>query len=142
MSTYPTAQVKTDFILPVHPQIPHALHFPGRLEQCYDVAVPKTDKYGTTLFFSGSVGGVSVNDSTRISLRRHTEETFIQTDKYLYRPGEKVQFRVLTITGNLLEVFREKVRYPNREKVRYPNANIVLWPCLSMKSRLPFLPFV
>lgn len=83
----------------------------GKYEQCHDIAISKSDEYSARLLLSGSVGGGKVNDTHGVSLRRFNEKTFIQTDRFLYRPGEKVQFRLLTIIGNKLEVFKEEVRW-------------------------------
>lgn len=82
----------------------------GKYEQCHDVIVPESQSYQAYLVTTGSVGGVSLNDSKRLNLQRDNEKTFIQTDRYLYRPGEKVQFRVLTIHGSKMEVSKDQVR--------------------------------
>ncbi|XP_050717837.1 pregnancy zone protein-like isoform X3 [Eriocheir sinensis] len=94
----------------------------GKYEQCHDITVNKSESYSVTLLIEGKVGGVTVKDKKDIILQRNNDETFIQTDRYLYRPGEKVQFRVLTITGNKLEVSKEEyseiyVTTPSRNRI-------------------------
>ncbi|XP_050717838.1 alpha-2-macroglobulin-like isoform X1 [Eriocheir sinensis] len=94
----------------------------GKYEQCHDITVNKSEYYYAKLLIEGKVGGVEVKDKKDIILQRINDQTIIQTDRYLYRPGEKVQFRVLTITGNKLEVSKEEyseiyVTTPSRNRI-------------------------
>ena len=66
--------------------------------------MPDTEAYSGNLHIKGNLSGLKLNDTLNLNIRRTSEKTFIQTDRYKYRPGEKVQFRILTIIGNKMEV--------------------------------------
>lgn len=92
------------------------LEFAGKGVTCREVVTGETEAYSGHLTMTGSVEGsdVSVEDVIRF-LKRSTKKTFIQTDKYLYRPGHDVQFRILSLEGPLLRISTREVR--GREKV-------------------------
>ncbi|ROT60844.1 alpha-2-macroglobulin [Penaeus vannamei] len=77
----------------------------GKGVTCREVVTGETEAYSGHLTMTGSVEGsdVSVEDVIRF-LKRSTKKTFIQTDKYLYRPGHDVQFRILSLEGPLLRI--------------------------------------
>lgn len=81
----------------------------GKYENCHEVVVPKTESYNGNVHVKGNLSGLKLNDTVGVNLRRNNDKTFVQTDKYQYRPGEKVQLRILTITGNKMEVSTEGV---------------------------------
>lgn len=72
---------------------------------CQTVAVPQVDSSLGKLEIRGNLGGKAVRHSETILFATTASKTFVQTDKFLYLPGQKVQFRVLTVTGPYLKVF-------------------------------------
>ncbi|XP_050718244.1 alpha-1-inhibitor 3-like isoform X4 [Eriocheir sinensis] len=78
---------------------------PGKTEVCQTVAVPQVDSTRGKLEIHGNLGGKAVSHSETLLFATTASKTFVQTDKFLYMPGQKVQFRVLTITGPYLKVF-------------------------------------
>nr|AEC50080.1 alpha-2-macroglobulin [Pacifastacus leniusculus] len=79
----------------------------GKAESCYDVPVPSTSLYSGSLHVFGTVGGAKINRTVGLSLKRYSGITFIQTDKYLYEPGQNVKFRLLSLAGAYLNVSTE-----------------------------------
>lgn len=77
---------------------------PGKTEVCRSIPVPDVDQMRGKLFINGTLGGKTVAHEENINFAA-ASQTFVQTDKYLYSPGQKVQFRVLTIQGPNLRVF-------------------------------------
>nr|XP_045622212.1 murinoglobulin-1-like [Procambarus clarkii] len=76
----------------------------GTRDKCFDVEVPSTDRYSVQLQLLGTVAGAAINRTVPLSLKKTHEITFIQTDKYLYKPGQNVKFRVLTLQGPEMKV--------------------------------------
>ncbi|KAK4316138.1 hypothetical protein Pmani_012647 [Petrolisthes manimaculis] len=74
--------------------------------QCNDIQVPATTDtdYNKKLELSGSVSGVEVNHQAVIQFKRFATQTYLQTDKYLYLPGQKVQMRAITVVGPELTI--------------------------------------
>lgn len=58
---------------------------------------------------SGTLGGQKVDYQKPILFATGIRKTFIQTDKYIYKPGQTVQFRILTVTGPFLKISKESV---------------------------------
>lgn len=82
----------------------------GKTELCDKVFVPSLRHRDGKLIVTGTLGGKSVSHEKRISLADSITKTFIQTDKFLYKPGQEVQFRILTLNGPFLKISTEK--YP------------------------------
>ncbi|KAK3876687.1 hypothetical protein Pcinc_018566 [Petrolisthes cinctipes] len=82
----------------------------GTTYQCHDIPVPAItdDKMELKLF--GSVSGVGVYHEAVIQVKAITTQTFLQTDKYLYLPGQKVQMRAITVVGPELKI--STAQYP------------------------------
>ncbi|XP_063596628.1 alpha-2-macroglobulin-like [Penaeus indicus] len=77
----------------------------GKGVTCKDVITSETKAYTGHLTMIGSIEGSDVSVKQRIYFStRRIDKTFIQTDKYLYRPGHKVQFRILSVEGPLLQI--------------------------------------
>lgn len=47
------------------------------------------------------VSGVTFNNESSINLHEKTQTVLIQTDKAMYKPGDKVNFRILVLDLNL-----------------------------------------
>lgn len=77
---------------------------PGKTEVCRSIPVPDVDQMSGKLFINGTLGGKTVAHEETINFAA-ASQTFIQTDKFLYSPGQKVQFRILTIQGPYLRIF-------------------------------------
>ncbi|KAG0726447.1 Alpha-2-macroglobulin-like protein 1 [Chionoecetes opilio] len=103
------------------------------------MVMPKVTTDSTNLHLKGSVNGLKVNDTVGISLSTDIEKTFVQTDKYLYRPGEKVQFRVLTVTGNKMQV--STAEYPEVWVNTPSRTRIAQWKNVSNTEGLVHLDF-
>ncbi|XP_066969386.1 alpha-1-inhibitor 3-like [Macrobrachium rosenbergii] len=65
---------------------------------CVNVTVPSNISYTAGLEISGEINSAAISEK-RDLIPVSLMETFIQTDKYMYMPGQLVQFRILTITG-------------------------------------------
>lgn len=81
----------------------------GKKEMCDRVFVPTLHKKGQ-LMVTGTLGGQTVDYKKPILFATGIRKTFIQTDKYIYKPGQTVQFRILTVTGPFLKILKES--YP------------------------------
>ncbi|GCB81936.1 hypothetical protein scyTo_0023317, partial [Scyliorhinus torazame] len=57
----------------------------------------------------GSGGNISINETKRVVLKRYDSLTFIQTDKAVYKPGQTVKFRIVTLNEDFIPI-QEKVR--------------------------------
>ncbi|XP_045126879.1 alpha-2-macroglobulin-like protein 1 isoform X2 [Portunus trituberculatus] len=77
---------------------------PGQTEVCRSIPVPAVDHMRGKLHINGTLGGKSVTHTETIKFAA-ASQTFVQTDKFLYAPGQKVQFRILTVYGPYLRVF-------------------------------------
>ncbi|XP_071524050.1 alpha-2-macroglobulin-like [Panulirus ornatus] len=82
----------------------------GKAEVCRTLKIPFVEKNQLRLCLSGQLCGTSLFRQIELSIVNTTGQTFIQTDKFLYKPGQKVQFRVLTIEGTALKV--STLKYP------------------------------
>ncbi|XP_047484789.1 alpha-2-macroglobulin-like isoform X4 [Penaeus chinensis] len=82
----------------------------GEKEQCNRLFVPVTLHKKGLMKVSGTLSGKKVDYQKHILFATGIRKTFIQTDKYLYKPGQTVQFRILTVTGPFLKISKES--YP------------------------------
>ncbi|KAK7080211.1 alpha-2-macroglobulin-like, partial [Halocaridina rubra] len=83
---------------------------PGRTEFCDKVLVPSVTYRNAKLQIKGTLGGEKISYNKDITLATGVAKTFIQTDKFLYKPGQEVQFRMLTVNGPFLKISTEQ--YP------------------------------
>lgn len=79
------------------------------MEFCESIPVPQTEKYHGKLSVVGHVAGVRVNHTGEVQLASSVRKTIMQTDKYLYQPGQTVHFRMLTIEDSRFAVSTEQV---------------------------------
>ncbi|KAG7175154.1 Alpha-2-macroglobulin-like 6 [Homarus americanus] len=82
---------------------------PGHV--CTTLDVPNVSEYYGDLEIFGKVGAAMVSESLMVKLEE-MGKTFVQTDKFLYMPGQVVKFRILTIVGA-----ESKVSYEDLEEV-------------------------
>ena len=94
-----------------------------RIKKCYDIIAGEQDacfeflletfKKSSEAYFmlEGTLLGEKISHSKRIVINANPVEIFVQTDKYLYKPGQLVQFRILTVQGPFLGVLTNKVSY-------------------------------
>ncbi|ROT78596.1 alpha-2-macroglobulin [Penaeus vannamei] len=73
----------------------------GQIEACQQVTAPRRSDYHADLSLTGRVGGADLKETLDIDLKGTHNLTIIQTDKFLYEPGQEVKFRVLTIHGSM-----------------------------------------
>ncbi|KAK4315998.1 hypothetical protein Pmani_012827 [Petrolisthes manimaculis] len=99
----------------------------GTTNQCNDIQVPATTDtdYNKKLELSGSVSGVEVNHQAVIQFKRFATQTYLQTDKYLYLPGQKVQMRAITVVGPELTI--STAQYPEVWVTTPSRTRIVQW---------------
>ncbi|XP_072334707.1 pregnancy zone protein-like isoform X1 [Scyliorhinus torazame] len=67
--------------------------------------------YGTLIAVTvrGSGGNISINETKRVVLKRYDSLTFVQTDKAVYKPGQTVKFRIVTLNENFVPI---QEKYP------------------------------
>ncbi|XP_066958816.1 alpha-2-macroglobulin-like protein 1 [Macrobrachium rosenbergii] len=75
---------------------------------CVNVTVLSNISYISALEISGEINNASIFEKRNLILVS-IMKTFIQTDKYLYMPGQLVLFRILTITGTKALVSYEDI---------------------------------
>ncbi|RXG67667.1 Pregnancy zone protein [Armadillidium vulgare] len=76
----------------------------GTINFCHDIYLPPTEEWEAEFTIVGSLEGEVVNYTKPVAITTEIFQTFIQTDKYLYKPSQLVQFRILTVFGPLLQV--------------------------------------
>ncbi|XP_063614627.1 murinoglobulin-2-like [Penaeus indicus] len=76
-------------------------------ELCNRLFVPVTLHKQGLIKVNGTLGGQKVHYLKPILFATGTRKTFIQTDKYIYKPGQNVQFRILTVAGPFLKISTE-----------------------------------
>lgn len=74
----------------------------GKAQFCEDIQVPRLPhehRFHTymTLWLRGHVAGEFLNQTQQVIMMGQTQKLFIQTDKFLYQPGQTVRFRLLTM---------------------------------------------
>ncbi|XP_038629995.1 alpha-2-macroglobulin-like [Scyliorhinus canicula] len=57
----------------------------------------------------GSGGNISINETKKVVLKRYDSLTFIQTDKAVYKPGQTVKFRIVTLNEDFIPI---QEKYP------------------------------
>ncbi|XP_071524048.1 murinoglobulin-2-like isoform X2 [Panulirus ornatus] len=72
---------------------------PGKFQFCFQVSVPNTTYRFCRLHVFGTVDRTRIDRIESLSMKVYTKTTFLQTDKYLYQPGQNVKFRILTLAG-------------------------------------------
>ncbi|KAK3869384.1 hypothetical protein Pcinc_025300 [Petrolisthes cinctipes] len=77
---------------------------PDKSEHCDKLTLPTLRVTKARLKVTGHVGGQRVKHRKKVKLAGRVTKTFVQTDKYLYKPGQDVQFRILTLTGPYLKL--------------------------------------
>nr|XP_053637252.1 LOW QUALITY PROTEIN: alpha-2-macroglobulin-like [Cherax quadricarinatus] len=82
----------------------------GKTELCEKVFVPPLRRDKGLLEITGSLGGKQVQYKKDILLVYKVAKTFVQTDKFLYKPNQDVRFRILTVVGPFLKISTDK--YP------------------------------
>ncbi|XP_042877999.1 alpha-2-macroglobulin-like isoform X10 [Penaeus japonicus] len=82
----------------------------GEKELCDRIFMPLTLDRKGQIKVTGTLGGQTVDYQKPILFATGVTKTFIQTDKYIYKPGQTVQFRILTVTGPFLKISKES--YP------------------------------
>ncbi|XP_071524396.1 alpha-1-inhibitor 3-like [Panulirus ornatus] len=111
----------------------------GKTESCHSVPVPELDYYSGDLHIFGTVGGTEITRTEGINLKRNTETTFLQTDKYLYQPGQNVKFRILTLAGADLLVSNKP--YPEVWVTTPSRTRIAQWKNVDNTAGLVHLDF-
>lgn len=81
----------------------------GEKELCDRIFMPLTLDRKGQIKVTGTLGGQTVDYQKPILFATGVTKTFIQTDKYIYKPGQTVQFRILTVTGPFLKISKESV---------------------------------
>ncbi|XP_071524073.1 alpha-1-inhibitor 3-like [Panulirus ornatus] len=98
----------------------------GKSEFCKDVMVPSTTVYSGRLSITGSLSGIRVNHTAKVWFQSDQIKTFIQTDKYLYQPSQKVQIRLLSLVpGHSINVSTEE--YPEVWVTTPSNTRVAQW---------------
>ena len=73
-------------------------------EGCKKIGVPYSRVRDALLFVEGVIGGSNFSHSGKISIQNDVADTYVSTDKYLYKPGQTVKFRILTIEGPFMKI--------------------------------------
>ncbi|XP_063886499.1 pregnancy zone protein-like [Scylla paramamosain] len=69
----------------------------GSVNFCQKIEVPGKSFYSADVWIRGEISGESVNRTVSVDLEEVRTKTFIQTDKYLYKKGQKVHIGILTV---------------------------------------------
>ena len=72
-------------------------------------SLPSTNQ--VKIEFRGTLEGKKIYETVNGTIKGEIElgQTFIQTDKYLYKPGQEVQFRILTTFGPFMKLSNDDV---------------------------------
>ncbi|KAG7156138.1 Pregnancy zone protein-like 4, partial [Homarus americanus] len=104
------------------------LDFPvpaGKTELCKVMHIPGEVEGSVLFHVFGQLCGEAIYRHMKVDIVSRESKTFIQTDKFHYRPGQMVQFRVLTIDGPTLEV--SNTTYPEIWITTPTNTRIAQW---------------
>ncbi|KAG7163965.1 Alpha-2-macroglobulin-like 5, partial [Homarus americanus] len=107
---------------------------PGKTELCDRVIVPVMKRNRGFLKITGHLGGKNVSYEKKIKFANPIVKTFIQTDKFLYKPEQDVQFRVLTLMGPFLKVSTDK--YPHVWVENPSGSRIAQWTDVDNRAGL------
>lgn len=111
----------------------------GKSHLCDKVLVPSLSQRKGTLIITGELGGAAVSYEKNLLFATKASKTFIQTDKFLYKPSQEVQFRILTLEGPFLKVSTKK--YPLIWVETPSGSRIVQWNNVENLSGLLHLSF-
>ncbi|XP_040293175.1 alpha-2-macroglobulin-like protein 1 [Bufo bufo] len=107
---------------------------------CYSFQLPTVVDEEEVWFFHVSAHGdnINVNQTKKILLMKGTHLTFIQTNKPIYKPGQAVNFRIVTLDTN----FNSKNdKYPLVELIDPNNNRIGQWLDVSPYQGIADLTF-
>ncbi|XP_068211791.1 alpha-2-macroglobulin-like protein 1 [Palaemon carinicauda] len=105
---------------------------------CAELDIPNNIARSAVLNITGTVGQTKVQQENQI-LTVGISQTFVQTDKYLYLPGQLVQFRILTLNGTQGYVSYEPIE---SIWIQSPSGNrLTQWTNLSNPDGLVQLSF-
>ncbi|XP_068249990.1 alpha-1-inhibitor 3-like [Palaemon carinicauda] len=85
----------------------------GDQHLCSNISLPQTSDdriwypNKDIISITGILDDIAVNHTRDIERQNNFNKTIVQTDKYLYKPGQNVQFRVLSHSGPLMEISTE-----------------------------------
>ncbi|KAF2351775.1 Alpha-2-macroglobulin N-terminal 2 [Trinorchestia longiramus] len=102
---------------------------PGTKYSCLSLLLPElpnSSNYGTVRV-NGTIHGARIDETRSIRIL-YMRQSFLQTDKEKYKPGQKVQFRVLTLEVPNMKVSTE----PTVNKSSVPNVNVSREPYSSI----------
>lgn len=111
----------------------------GQYHRCHDFRLPEGEFYRGYLTLNGVLDGARVDETVEVSLRTSRNLTFIQTDKYLYQPGQEVKFRILTVYGWKAFVSREE--YPEVWVTSPSRTRLAQWKRVDNSAGLVHLSF-
>ncbi|GAB6025510.1 C3 and PZP-like, alpha-2-macroglobulin domain containing 8 [Chamberlinius hualienensis] len=70
---------------------------------CFHLQIGETSEKEALLSISGTFkSGYKISNKKNVKIRQSADLIIVQTDKHIYKPGQKVQFRVLHLTSDLL----------------------------------------
>ncbi|XP_071524049.1 alpha-1-inhibitor 3-like [Panulirus ornatus] len=111
----------------------------GKSQQCIQVEVPDISESKGEVHVSGTLDGVNISHRGEILFNTRIKTTFLQTDKYLYKPGQNVKFRILTLTGYDARVSTEQ--YPEVWVTTPSRTRIAQWKNVDNSAGLVHLDF-
>ncbi|XP_063601516.1 alpha-2-macroglobulin-like protein 1 [Penaeus indicus] len=111
----------------------------GQYHRCHNFRLPEGEFYRGYLTLNGVLDGARVDETVEVSLRRSRNLTFIQTDKYLYQPGQEVKFRILTVYG--WKAFVSRDEYPEVWITSPSRTRLAQWKHVDNSAGLVHLTF-
>ncbi|KAL4228109.1 Ovostatin-like [Mactra antiquata] len=85
----------------------HSIAFRSGKPDCFKWEIPRTLSSGTCKLNITGQGGYTFTEDKDITLVDNHYITYVQTDKPVYKPGDTVKFRVLTVTKDLNPVYQK-----------------------------------